>query len=849
MIDFEAELQRLRSPQSIDFDEEIRRLRKPQGRRQVTGPQRVGSFLSGVVESFVGTPSTTGRPQFAPPAAIGVVQPFRAVDPSAERAGRIAGTVGQLAPLGVGLARGGLNLLRRGVPAARAVVAEVPEVVDVVGQRIAELPRVQGGVVLPRPVGPVPVAPTKPVPTQMAQSVLREPIHRRITTAAGELFTKAGIQRDPKLLVSDQITQLLETEKLPVQELAGTLQRHNLSITEFANEIFRPSIKDAARRLQALSVLQRRVNRLMVSAPEEAKRLREFASEVDQMAATKSLWKSPVQIWRTLLVSQPATAARNFVVGVGRIGLDTIEQGLNAGFQKVTGKPVTASPLEPLRALLGIFYNPRTTRAEVNSILQKLPTQWDRMFGSFMSDIATKARAGAVQLGAKDKILQAAEDGAAVTGVFNRTQEFVVRRAVFQATLWQRLRTRGVDLFDVIRRNTLDAVTEEDIAASVGKALEITFARRPEGQIGQAFVKLINGLGPLAAPAIPFPRFMVEALRFYFEFSPAGILKLLAPAERVAMGAGNFSVISRAIIGSGMLGTAYAFRKSGYAGERWYEGNRADGRTIDLRPFNPFAPYLFAADVIKRYQDGTLYRMDTKDIVTALVGANVRAGTGLYLLDQLIDQFTEEGRGQKALVRAGRVAGEAVAGLLTPLQAISDAMAQFDESLRVVRERGEEPLLGPIKARVPQLAKTLPEKESPTRAGPITREAPLLRQATGVSLIQPKNPAEQELDRLQFSLQEIQPSTGNARADRLVAKHMGPMVERFLVPVVRGTQYQRATDNVRAIIIRQVLINVRAAARQLATKEDPNLFARLQYERRPTRERRVIEEVIAPSGR
>lgn len=744
-------------------------------------------------------------------------------------------------------ARGRLGqAITRRVAKPSVVPTGVVQPADVLGQRVAQLPRAPGGgVILQKPPrANIPPAPTKPVPSPIAQDVLKEPIHRRITTAAGDLFEQAGIQRDPDLRISDQITQLLESERLSVQGLAGTLQRHNLSITEFANEVFRPSIKDAARRLQALSALQRRVNQIMAGAPEEAGKLREFARQVDELAAAKSLWKSPVQIWRTLLVSQPATAARNFVVSVGRLGIDTIEQGLNAGLQRVTGRKVTASPMEPFRALLNIFYQPRVTRGQTEVILQKLPAEWDRMFGSFMSDIAARTRSSGVRLGVKDAILQKAEDGVAITGVFNRGQEFLVRRAVFQASLWQRLRTRGADLLDVIAKNEIDAVTEADIAASVSKALELTFARRAEGEVGRAFVRLINGLGPLAAPVIPFPRFMVEALRFYYEFSPAGLLKLLNPVERAAVAAGNFSTISRSIIGTGLLGTAYGFRKSEYAGERWYEGQAPDGRTVDLRAFNPFAPYLFVADLAVRNERGTLYQLDTKDIATALVGVNVRGGSGLYIMDQVIDQFTGEGRGQKALTKLGRVAGEVASGLLTPLQAISDVLGQFDPQQRVIREKGEEPFLGPIKARIPEISKTLPEKESATRAGPIMREAPLARQITGVSLGQKKNPAEKELDRLQFKYSEITRPEGDSKADRLIAKHMGPLVERLVGQLVTSPAYGRLSDNAKAELLRRYLTNIRAMARQQAQAEDPRLFARLMLERRPIRERRLLQETV-----
>ena len=38
---------------------------------------------------------------------------------------------------------------------------------------------------------------------------------------------------------------------------------------------------------------------------------------------------------------------------------------------------------------------------------------------------------------------------------------------------------------------------------------------------------------------------------------------------------------------------ATKFRMSDSSGEKWYEGKSSDGKTFDMRPFFPAAPYLF----------------------------------------------------------------------------------------------------------------------------------------------------------------------------------------------------------------------------------------------------------------
>ena len=83
--------------------------------------------------------------------------------------------------------------------------------------------------------------------------------------------------------------------------------------------------------------------------------------------------------------------------------------------------------------------------------------------------------------------------------------------------------------------------------------------------------------------------------------------------------------------------TAWQVRNSQYGGEKWYEIQLSDGTLLDTRAYNPFASYLFAADLIKRSQDGTMGGMSGKEIIAGIAGVQLRAGAGLYVLDSLFD--------------------------------------------------------------------------------------------------------------------------------------------------------------------------------------------------------------------
>lgn len=689
--------------------------------------------------------------------------------------------------------------------------------------------------------GPAPQFAGASGPPPLTDPILSLPTHRRIVTASEELFTKAGVPRDPQRLLSDQVTELLAKGDVPLPEVKATLDRHGMTFADLANDLFRPGVQDAARRLQSLSALAQRLKILSRANPEARdalQQLGEVATELDEGVKALSWWRRADNIRRGLLVTQLATAVRNFETQVGRLGLDVLQRGLDAGLQRLFRTEARTHPADGFAALLNLFR--RGTKEQTEAVLQAFPREHDRLFGTYASDIANKARQAGTPLSGADQVFTKAEQGVHVLNVANRFQEWVVRRGVFQARLAERLRQKGQDLTELIQQNRAGAIDPVDVRAAVDSALEMTFAKQPEfGSLGQKFVSFVNEL-PGATLAIPFPRFMVNSLKFFYDFSPAGFTKFLSPEQIRRVAQGDTQELSRALLGTAMLGTAWQIRRSEFAGEKWYEVRLPDGRTVDLRPFNPFAAYLFVADVIDKTSQGRGREVLTLDNITrGILSANLRAGTGLFIVDKALGEFTS---GAVPEVVKG-LGGQVLGGLAMPVQTITDMLAQFDQSLRVVRETREEPVLGPLKARIPGLAQTLPEAESPTREGPITREAPLLRQLTGASVQPAKNPLERELDRLGFSRQEILPSTGDPEADRLVAKHMGPIAEHLLGRVVQTPGFQRQSDAVKGEVLRRSLSAARQRAFTAARQEAPRLFQRIRLERLPGRQREVLEEI------
>jgi len=416
---------------------------------------------------------------------------------------------------------------------------------------------------------------------------------------------------------------------------------------------------------------------------------------------------------------------------------------------------------------------------------------------------------------------------------------------VFQATLDGELSRRGMHLAEMIRQNEVGRIPQDAITAAVEKSLEITFASSPAwGSAAWHFVKMVNKL-PGATFQFPFPRFMFNALRFQYEWSPLGLLGSLGSQGLRGLQQGERPAIqrlSRGVIGTGLFLTAFALRMSQDDDTLWYQIKTPDGGTVDIRPFNPFASHVFIADVLWRLGRGMDPRVDWKGIAQVIVGANFRGGFGLYTLDQMIRGLEDVQEWDKFVKAAKRGGAAIVSGLLVPLQQIKDLLAQFMDEIAVLRDRDLEPFLGPIKEKIPLLAEgwfgeAMEPAWRPTRAEPYRRELPLLRQATGLIYRGPKNAAESEIDRLGFRGPDILPRTGDDRADGIIARHMGALVEQRVVPRVEHPRYQAMEDREKAFRLDEWLDEARAAAITRAKREAPDVFRGLKELRMPRRTR------------
>jgi len=660
-----------------------------------------------------------------------------------------------------------------------------------------------------------------------------------------------AISKDAR--ISDQIFEVLQlAEKTPEYKSAFTnvLKRNNVTPVEFS-QLFRLGAADAGRRLQQLSVAKKSFldigDELAGIAPKEpmGAKITKGIRELDNVR-------------RGLLVSQMATSMRNFTAQIGRVGMHTLtnvyDDVLNATFnplRKAFGaeaKPVDHT--ESFGLLLNLLPGKGTKKAkDITEFTTKyFVNERDRLFTNYASDVADAT---------DQKTFKRAQKVVDGLNFLNRMQEYYYRRGMFAASLEKSLKKRNLTIQDVFDagEDGINLINKADIEKAVDDALEFTYAKTPEGKFGQSVLNLANSVPFITTAIFPFARFMANAIEFQFKHSPLGPLSLFSQKERDKVASGDYDVFAKATIGSAVLLSTIEAKREGYLGdEKWYE-LRVGDKTYDMRPYFPLTPYMLVADIVVRNERG-LSSPDAKDLIQGLTGAQLRAGVGLRLVDDFIDQLRGVKDEKKLNQFVSDFTSDVLGGFLTPIRMFGDFAEGFmgEEALKYREASPEgksiiEDIGTRLQSSLPIAKELLPEAESPTRAEAPGRPtevfgipAGIAKQLTGVTAREVKNPAEREFDRLGFKRRDILPYSGDRKIDNLVAKNLGPVVEDVVSDIVVSSKYQSLSNPKKEVMLRKVLKVLRAPARTRAMAEDPQRFLRLRINRLPKAQRLMLRE-------
>lgn len=650
---------------------------------------------------------------------------------------------------------------------------------------------------------------TQPVPTAE--------IGGKVANFAADYSNLAGLQRPADMPFSEFFYRHFKAGTLPEEEVSKLVTKYDLKDEDLFELITgsRQGLGDAARVMQRFSMASRYV-------PKEAA---DIAKLGIQEADDLGFWKRLTNAYRGALVSSVATTMRNVVSSGVRVPIDVatnlMDTTVNAAANPFRQQKVGVSPFDAAALLTDRFAPGRNTKF------------WEQMKNvqpEINKELAATYAADVSRVTKKDAFAKV-EKAVDVANLLNRVTETATRKALFPVMLRREATRLGLDFNELVDTGGMASLPEEAWTKALDDTLGFTYSARSE--VADKFSEMLDKMGKVGTVArvvgttvMPFPRFMMNAMKFQFDYSPAGFTKLLTEAERAKFAKGDVSAVSKAIVGSSMLYGAYQFRNSENAGEKWYEGRLPDGRTVDLRPFFPAAPYLLIADVIKRAQDNTLDQaFETKDILQGLSGAQFRAGTGLYVTDQLLKDLSgASGNLDKAKTITTSWLADVGAGFLQPFSTFKDFYAQYDPEEAVYRDTKDNPL-GALVRPIPgaQQALGIPAASSATREGPLTTEDPALRQLLGATIRPAKNIVESELDKLGLTAYDVGPKTGEVAIDRLVNRDLGVIAERGIAPLLQSPEYQNLDNVGKSAAIKEIYAKAREAANAKFNAENPEL--------------------------
>jgi hypothetical protein len=631
------------------------------------------------------------------------------------------------------------------------------------------------------PIKGKPLIDERPNRPELTQTQLKLDIHKDFYKMAGEVLAKKGVKRNRAVTMQQQTYDtIVNASAEDLIDINRYLENKNIDLTSFMLGLAMPTGSDAGRVLNTLSQVAK-------SLGDKARREPSFAKELERIQKSQltkldslgqGLYARWTGIFKGAMVAAWSTATRNAASQGARLGIDAMVDGLDGALQvnrELANRPGGVHPLDGLEILLQLGKEAKTTAQQgaayvkgkltgkaqtapvsvADQLLSALPGLSDKLYQTFLSDVENvdlKLRPRATKA---ERFTGKVEDAVQLLNALNVAQEFTVRRSVFVAKMFQEAKNNGIDLHDIIERNDRDAMKnlpKEMWEASIHKALDASFAAEPESEVGiralqtfRAIQKHPLGMGVLFD--LPFPRFLIQALKFHYQYSPISIPELLfSDKAKAQIAAGDHKRIARAAIGTAMLGIGYAMAAARKDDERWYEFYG-----FDTRPFNPFAGYMFLGDAIYRKIHGLEFDYTASEFINSLMAMGSRADTSLTILGRLVGVVTQEdskGVGQ----HAAEYAGDVVSRFFQPATTVKDIYAStFDKWAEYITGHGgdeavlrdvdtENPLLAPTMNKFPGLSQMLPEAQSPTRADAPRQKAPWAKQLLGLRFVEDRNP-------------------------------------------------------------------------------------------------------------
>jgi len=379
------------------------------------------------------------------------------------------------------------------------------------------------------------------------------------------------------------------------------------------------------------------------------------------------------------------------------------------------------------------------------------------------------------------------------------------------------------------------------VLRAVDTTLDQTFAGQPKTPAGKALLTALEETKPISSAFMPFPRFMVNAMRTQYEYSPVNPFVKLANNfnKQTFKNPTEFHMskvpeaFARGVVGSAAL--AYAWTELPNM-KRWWDANGKDIRAVWP------ASYFFAmADLISMAAGDDKIRTK-QDVSSAL-----QAVTGVPALSNKDNEFIKQGltlfdgetpdsvRSLSTTQKWGEFTGAWLGGFATPLRAVRDLQAEaalfpeYKDPKVMYEDKGFFGIAGnviidsalPANVLGVQILEDRPTKEYVLAGETKNRQLSAAR-FLGIAMMPKTTAVEDEAVRLGITQKDLIGYSGSRRNDARMRKHFARFVELGLGELVQDSDYltQKSTESRSAFKYRQrrVFLNYAKSFKKAAEK-------------------------------
>ena len=513
---------------------------------------------------------------------------------------------------------------------------------------------------------------------------------------------------------------------LETDELMDTLAKYGLGYEDYVTTIV-GSASEAGRVLGKLSALGRGISK------SDAQHL-EHARTIQSQGSIRNAIMRIENIRRGAMVSQLATASRNLTSAYIRMPLESLGNVMDTALFNISkgnyGKAAYSlidkqNWVGSTRGTLQMF-NPLNLRdmKGVTDIILKEPEmglKFDEMFNQ-VNEIRKHTGSGTGS--SFDKIASALEHGVDGLNVFNRLQEYSVRRISF-ITEMERLLKRewDIDLLDELNNGNIrdligdvsklkpkDARSFMEITdSSVKKALDVTYAKQPDFFLFKQATDVITRNGLTAI--VPFPRFMFNSIELMAQYGAGASIPLTRKLMNMYKKASgnklyedtsvlnnefNRKALTRNIVGLSTLAGAYQYREAYGDDEGDYKLLTYGDERMDTTPQFPLRQYLWAGEAVRRLKNNTFADWyDHREATQTFMGTNVRIGAANVIIEDIIsiigadDPVTGEDIGKTTAAAIGNY----LSTFITPLNQVVEIQRATGHRGMDYMDAAEDPTL------------------------------------------------------------------------------------------------------------------------------------------------------------